>query len=204
MEDVRPQARPATRSDQRRLVHVLATAFAEDPVFTFLLPPSLWRREARLRQFFALEAARSARRGGTWVSADGSGAAVWFPPGQWQSTRSEDLLQGPRWLALLGSRAPAADRARKAMQARHEALAPHWYLLYLGAEPRRQSRGVGSSLLRAVLERCDHDGTPAYLEASCERNRQLYVRHGFADLDPLPLPDGGPVMYPMWRDPSSS
>jgi GNAT superfamily N-acetyltransferase len=63
---------------------------------------------------------------------------------------------------------------------------------------------VGSALLRAVLERCDRDGTPAYLEASCERNRQLYLRHGFTDLEPLPLPDGGPVMYPMWREPAGS
>jgi hypothetical protein len=106
VEDIRPGVRLATRSDQERLVRALASAFAEDPVFTFLLPPSLRRREARLRRFFALEAARGARRGGTWVSADGSGAAVWFPPGQWQSTRREDLLELPRWMAVLGSRAP--------------------------------------------------------------------------------------------------
>jgi hypothetical protein len=53
-----------------------------------------------------------------------------------------------------------------------------------------------------VLEECDRTGTPAYLEASGERNRSLYARHGFVERDPLPLPAGGPTVFPMWRDPA--
>jgi hypothetical protein len=56
-------------------------------------------------------------------------------------------------------------------------------------------------LLRAVLTECDADRTPAYLEASCERNRELYRRHGFMPQAPLALPDGGSTMHPMWREP---
>jgi GNAT superfamily N-acetyltransferase len=204
VEDLRPRAHLATRADQERAVGVLARSFAEDPVFTFLMPPSLPRREARLHRFFALDVARSARRAGTWVSADGCGAAVWFPPGQWHATRREYLLAAPRWVALLGSRTALADRVLRTMEARHQELAPHWYCLYLGTEPGHQSQGVGSAMLRAVLDRCDREGTPAYLEASCERNRRLYERHGFTPLESLPLPDGGPVMFPMWRDPRAA
>ena len=204
VDDLRPGARLATRVDRESAVAVLARSFAEDPVFTFLMPPSLPRRDARLRRFFALDVARSARRAGTWVSDDGSGAAVWFPPGQWQATSREYLLAAPRWAALLGSRLLVADRVLKVLEAHHRELAPHWYCLYLGTEPHRQSQGVGSALLRAVLDRCDQEGTPAYLEASCERNSRLYERHGFTRLEPLPLPDGGPVMFPMWRGPRTT
>jgi hypothetical protein len=56
-------------------------------------------------------------------------------------------------------------------------------------------------LLRAVLDDCDATGVPAYLEATNERNCALYRRHGFVDRDPLPLPAGGPPLYPMWREP---
>ncbi len=61
-------------------------------------------------------------------------------------------------------------------------------------------RGFGSSLMAPVLERCDRDGVPAYLEATSERNKQLYLRHSFEVTDEVPLPDG-PTMWPMWRSP---
>ena len=51
-----------------------------------------------------------------------------------------------------------------------------------------------------MLERCDHDGIPAYLEATSDRNRALYERHGFRVRGNIPLP-GGPALWRMWRDP---
>jgi hypothetical protein len=51
-----------------------------------------------------------------------------------------------------------------------------------------------------VLEICDHDRVPAYLEATSERNKALYLRHGFEVMSELKLPDG-PPMWPMWRAP---
>src|SRR5205809_572948 len=77
---------------------------------------------------------------------------------------------------------------------------PHAYLFLLGARPRWQSRGLGSALLRTVLEQCDREGTPAYLEASSPDNRRLYLRHGFEVTGEIALPDG-PSMWPMWRAP---
>ena len=51
-----------------------------------------------------------------------------------------------------------------------------------------------------VLETCDRERVPAYLEATSERNKLLYLRHGFEVTDEIPLPDG-PTMWPMWRSP---
>jgi GNAT superfamily N-acetyltransferase len=76
----------------------------------------------------------------------------------------------------------------------------HQYLFVLGTRPEWQSLGLGSALLRAVLDPCDEDGTPAYLEATSERNRQLYLRHSFAVRSTVRLP-AGPPMWCMWREP---
>ena len=47
----------------------------------------------------------------------------------------------------------------------------------------------------------DERGEPAYLEASGERSRDLYLRHGYQPRGaPYHLP-GGPAMWPMWREP---
>jgi GNAT superfamily N-acetyltransferase len=202
VDDTGPTVRHSTAADRGTLARVLAAAFADDPVFTHLFPVSIPRRAARLRLMFRLEAARSQRRGGAWITGDGAAAAVWFPPGHWASTRWEDLAQAPGAMAAFGRRSMVGTRARSAMETHHRELAAHWYLLYLGVEPARQGQGLGSALLRPVLEECDRTGTPAYLEATCDRNRSLYARHGFAERAPLTLPDGGPTMVPMWRDPA--
>ena len=87
------------------------------------------------------------------------------------------------------------------MRARHP-KEPHWYLHFLGTEPARQGRGIGSAVLKPMLDTCDAQGLPAYLEATSERNRSLYMRNGFEDHgEPLRLPDDGPLMFPMWREP---
>ena len=79
----------------------------------------------------------------------------------------------------------------------------HEYLLMIGVSPERQGEGIGEALMRGVLERCDREGIPAYLEASSERSRGLYERLGFTFMGrTVDLPEG-PPMWPMWREPRS-
>ncbi|WP_216870743.1 hypothetical protein [Modestobacter excelsi] len=63
-------------------------------------------------------------------------------------------------------------------------------------------RATAADRPRAVLEECDRTGTPAHLEASGERNRALYARHGFVQREPVSLPAGGPTVFPRWREPA--
>ena len=53
---------------------------------------------------------------------------------------------------------------------------PHYYLPYIAVAPTRQGNGLGTALLRPVLDRCDTEGAPAYLEATNKRNLPLYRR----------------------------
>ena len=83
---------------------------------------------------------------------------------------------------------------------RHPAGSYH-YLQSLGVEPERQRRGIGSAMLDHVLPRCDHEGARAYLDATSPRNKRLCGRHGFAATSEF-APDGGPPIWPMWREPT--
>lgn len=82
----------------------------------------------------------------------------------------------------------------------HHPQDPHYYLQFIGVRPERQGSGIGSALLRAVLDRCDREGAAVYLEAD-ERSRHLYLKHGFEAITQLRLPEG-PNVFPMWRAPA--
>ena len=200
-EDVQHSVRPATAGDADRLTRTLAAAFADDPLFCHLLPPGVRRREERMRRAFAIDGTRSLSLGSLWTTADGDAAAVWFPPGHWRPTPRQDLGELPAWLRVGGRRMRAFQQVRSALYAHHRDLPPHWYLLYIGTRPERQGQGLGSALLQVVLDRCDAERVPAYLESSCARNVLLYRRHGFVEHEPLETAAGCPPMTPMWRDP---
>jgi GNAT superfamily N-acetyltransferase len=78
---------------------------------------------------------------------------------------------------------------------------PHYYLLGLGVEPDLQGRGIGTQMMAPVLAMCDRDGVPAYLESSKEINVPLYERNGFKVTERFQVPNGGPPIWLMWRDP---
>jgi hypothetical protein len=59
---------------------------------------------------------------------------------------------------------------------------------------------VGSSVISLMLDRCDQEGMPAYLEASSPENVPFYGRHGFDVMEEIRLKNGPPV-WGMWREP---
>jgi GNAT superfamily N-acetyltransferase len=177
---------------------VLTDAFAGDAAIAATLPEQGAHRDRRLRRFFAQEVARSTGLGGAWTTADGDAAAVWYPPGRWEPGAWEVLRRLPGSLWTFRGHVGRASRIVTTLR-EHHPREPHWYLAYLGARPDRQGAGLGSALVRAVLQQCDRAGLPAYLEASNERNRRLYRRLGFTEREPLPLPGDGPTLFPMWR-----
>ena len=121
-------------------------------------------------------------------------SAVWAPPG------AEDDEQLPERVGEI-----AAENAERLfevlglMDSVHP-TDPHYYLFLLGTRPEWQGRGIGSALMAPVLETCDRERVPAYLEATSERNRELYLRHGFEVTGEIDVPDG-PTLWCMWRTP---
>jgi GNAT superfamily N-acetyltransferase len=196
------EVRLATATEVPQLSRVLARAFDDDPVSCHLLPPTVRRREDRLARFMGLSVKGSVRLGCAWTTATLDGAALWRPPGRWRVPAGEVLLGTPTLLRALGTRARAALAILRVIEDRHPS-APHWYLEVLGTEPARQGRGIGGAMMAPMLERCDAEGVPAYLESSKERNLPYYERYGFRVTGELTLPKSGPTVWLMWREPQA-
>lgn len=192
--------RPATSDDLPAIGRVLSAAFLDDPVWNWLAPDSA-RFERRARPFFVAEAgAKLHGPGEVFVDRDLRGAAIWASPDRWRGTAGEALKLAPSSLRLFRRNLPRSLRTIALMEREHPREPPHRYLAVLGTHPDHQGKGVGSALLGAVLDRCDQEGLPAYLESSKERNVPFYARHGFEVTQEQALP-GGPSIWMMWRDP---
>src|SRR5579871_5139647 len=190
---------PAGPTDVPALEDVLQAAFWDDPVTVFLFPDEASRSRRSALLFRALLRYHYLPMHTVWTTSDQAGAAMWAPPGHWRLTNRSLARAIPTVLRGLGRRATTSMQFLAEVD-RHHPEAPHWYLGALGTDPPRQGRGIGSALLGPVLERCDRDGTPAYLESSKESNIAFYARHGFVVTGEIRAA-GAPPLYAMWREP---
>ncbi|GLF96896.1 GNAT family N-acetyltransferase [Streptomyces yaizuensis] len=203
------RVRRADEGDRETVVRLLDAAFAHDPVSHWVFPDPQ-RRRTRHPLLVGAFTDIVLADGHVDLRADGTAAALWLPmPDRPETTTAdggdrEDEVDGP---ALLRAAVDPDNERVELIGRLTEGIHPpraHTYLWMIGVDPAHQGRGRGAALMRPVLDRCDRDGLPAYLEASSPRSRELYRRLGFTVREPvLRLPYGGPVMWPMWRDPVS-
>jgi GNAT superfamily N-acetyltransferase len=189
-----------TAEDVPALSGVLARAFDADPIFRAILPDDAHRRRALPVLFAAWTRRLHLGHGASWTNDDLSGAALWSPPGRWHIGLWDQAVMAPEMIGALTSRTLVALRVLLAIESPHPREPPHWYLRIIGCEPDRQGQGVGAALLRPVLETCDRERLPAYLESSNDKNLPFYRRHGFRETGEVTT-HLGPRAWLMWRDP---
>ena len=192
------EVRKARRVDAARIAAVLARAFDDDPLVTWMFPDERVRR-ARLPRFFRTLLRPALALDEVYTTTTVEGAAFWNPPGTFPFGWVTNARVGLAVATMLGPHLRACAPGLLYFD-RHHPTEPHWYLQMLGTDPDAQGRGVGSALLRTVLDRCDEAGARVYLEASKEKNVPFYARHGFVVTEEMQVPRG-PRVWAMWRDP---
>jgi ribosomal protein S18 acetylase RimI-like enzyme len=190
--------RTAGEGDRELVMRLLDAAFQDDPVSGWVFPGDEHRRTTHPGLMAAFTDVVLAE-GWIDLTEDGTACALWLSVPADAHEADDD---GP---ALLRE-AVDPDNERVELIGRltagiHPVGRAHEYLWMIAVSPERQGEGLGTALITSVLDRCDREGLPAYLEASNARSRALYERLGFKLRErPLDLPDG-PQMWPMWREP---
>lgn len=179
---------------------MFARAYEDDAVSRWVLPDSSDRR-LRLERAGVAVIRRTIPVREVLTTDPPVGMAIWASPDRPRIATWRLLPALPslvRWYGPAGMRRSALVSA---VLDRRRPAEPHWYLGGLGTDPDHQRKGVGSALMRPVLDRCDAEGIGAYLETQAEENVVFYRHHGFEVIAELDVPTGGPHMWLMWRTP---
>ena len=193
--------RLAVKADLDELEATLVDAFADDPVMAFMYPDRATRPEGS-GAFLRVMLDIGLRHGHVYAAGPrNEAAAIWSPP---DVDLFDDEGAKQLWPVLqhtLGDRAEMVATALMQITAAHpQDRGPHFYLGEIGTASAAQSQGLGSLLLREVLDRCDRQGLGAYLESSNIRNVPFYERHGFRVIAEVPV-GSDCIVRPMWREP---
>lgn len=190
--------RLALESDIHRISLSYARAFSDDPVWRWLIPSDDFI--GRMMIFGVGVLGHAAVPYGTvYTTDDGVSAAVWTAPGHQDTAETQKAL-GTTFESCFGTNLERFQQSFGLMAARRPHLA-HWYLAGLATHPDWQGQGLASSVMRPVLEQCDAENIPAYLEATKEGNVPFYQCHGFELTNAMELPGSGPTVYLMLRKP---
>lgn len=197
-----PEAAPievktAQPAEAERLIATVVLAFAADPVVRWSYPDSRQYLEYG-PQFVRAFGGRAFDHGTAFHAADYAAVALWLPPGVAPDEEQFGALVEQSVAPELQEEAFALGE----QMGNYHPKEPHWYLPLAGVDPVYQRRGLGSALLRHVLEQCDRDGLPAYLEATSPLNVRLYERHGFETIGVMQV-GTSPALTAMLRKPRS-
>ena len=178
----------------------LARAFFDDPLQAWMLPDADTRLNV-LRRLFILQTRGAIPIGHCFTDTSCSVGAYWLAPNS-PVADAQAIPDTGALRDLLGDGLQRLKVAMVAMRAAHPS-APHWYLEGLGTDPPAQGRGLAVAALAPMLARCDAENMPAYLESTKESNVGFYERRGFRVTQTIDIPDGGPRLWAMWREPFS-
>ena len=162
--------RQASAGDIEGMARSLARAFTDDPVWMWFMPDDATRTR-RLEVVFATFTRKLYLRHGEdcYTTDDYAGAALWAPPGHEKMSTRDTLRIVPGWTRAIGWRQLLRSLRGVASFDKVHPHERHYYLPFVGVIPETQGRGLGTALMKPVLEKCDRESVPAYLEATSRR-----------------------------------
>lgn len=192
-----PALRMLRQEDGEGLACLLSATLLNDPVASWLVPDPQSRapmhhQYLRVLTDFVLE------HGIAYGTPDLSGAALWIDALRHRKSITDLDAKLHHVCGEWTARFLMLDDLLRQVHPHN----PHWHLVSLAVRADQQNNGLGSALLHHHHQALDEHGLAAFLTASSEHNRRLFARTGYLDLtEPVGLADGGPLIWPMWREP---
>ncbi|HUZ57815.1 MAG TPA: GNAT family N-acetyltransferase [Hanamia sp.] len=184
----------ATNQDKERVIDILAQSFDDNQSVNYIIKQDK-KRNQRIRKLMAYSFDICYLYGEVFLTDDRSGCALILFPDQKKNNLKSILLD----IKLIGS-CIGTSNIKKAMkrESKIKKLQPKklmYYLWFIGVEPDQQNSGIGSALMKEIIEEAHSRQWPIYLETSTLKNIPWYEKFGFKIYNELNL--GYPLFFMM-------
>ena len=192
-----------TLSEVEQAARVIAQAFQDDPLCSFMLPYKRTRIKTLYKFFRAMGEVHIKNKRVYGVGQPLQAVAYWKFPDQESISISVSSLS--QFIPLLFTFYPVGYFRAKAVFNQIEALhqkyadAPHFYLDNIGVAASARGQGLSSKLIRPFLAMADSQKTIAYTDTVTRSNVALYEHFGFQSVEESAIPGTGLTVWALRR-----
>lgn len=179
----------AIRKDKERVIEILVQSFQNDSHTDWVTEPHNKNKNKRLDALMNLAFEETFLGGEVYLTDDKTGTAFW-KKNRTGGVSLANLMSKVRFASVFGWR---KIKAILEMEKYVEKLHPaddFLYLWFIGVLPEGQGKGNASELLDPVLENCEKENLPVYLQTANPKNVKIYERKGFEIYHQWSLQDG--------------
>lgn len=169
-------------SDNRILAaNILAQGFVDDPMWKFILPKSQSRLQI-LMAMFEIFINDGIKRGKVLLASNRQGVIIWYPSQvnifDDTFTDVEAKINAVAYDFQEFDAIHRLEQIGKKVQPLVPTI-PHHEIFWIATVPVFRGKGVGSSLLKPILNDADTQNVGCYLVSSNPNNTGFYEHHGF-------------------------
>ena len=190
-------------NQKKKAAEVVSEAFFNYPMLTHYFP-NLKRRKRWMPWYMEKTLNCAMCYGEVLTTSDCSGVLFVLPPGNTRLTNKQYIQNGFLFVPfIMGLRNYLkSSECEKFVADTHERLLngqAHYYLWGLVTDPKKQRKGVGSTLLKKLTDKADAENMPIYLETHDPQNVIYYEQFGFKLIHTDTIPKHGLDIWCMLR-----
>ena len=176
----------ADQSKKALVIDILSESFDENKSVNYVVRQENHRKD-RIKELMDYSFNVCNAFGEVWISDDEQACALILHPDRKKTTLSTLLWDAKLALSVIGLKRIGAVMGRETKIKSFHPKEPFIYLWFIGVKPELQNKGIGSRLLKEIIEDSDINKRPIYLETSTERNLPWYQNHGFKIFNSLDI-----------------
>jgi GNAT superfamily N-acetyltransferase len=178
--------RRATVNDRQLVIDILKKSFDDNKSVNYVVKQDQKRKD-RIQGLMEYSFDVCNAFGEVWTSEDLQACALILFPDKKRTSLKTILWDLKLALSVIGVDRVSAVLRRESMIKSHHPKQPFAYLWFIGVNPSKQNKGIGSAFIKEVIHKCEKQERPIYLETSVERNLPFYKKFGFEIFQSLNL-----------------
>ena len=164
--------------DKNHVIQILSKSFSDNKSVNYVVKQDE-KREERIKSLMEYSFDVCYAFGEVWISNDDQACALLLFPDKKRTSIRTILWDLKLALSVVGLNRVSAVLKRESMIKNHHPKELFAYLWFIGVNPSNQNRGIGSAFIKEVIDKCEKERRPIYLETSVERNLSFYQKFGF-------------------------